>query len=196
MADVPTNPPPAKWPDTQPTEVTAEALWKRPDDGYRYELVKGKLRKMPPAGFEHGTRAMDIGWRLAQYVSENRLGRVLAAETGFRISQNPDTVRAPDVAFVRQASIDRQGMQTGYWDGAPDLAVEIISPNDTYTEVAEKVDEWLRAGCAMVWVVNPRREIVEVYRSAGGFAALGGDDVLEGGDVIAGFRCRVGDLFV
>ena len=86
-------------------------------------------------------------------------------------------------------------MQTGYWDGAPDLAVEIISPNDTYAEVAEKVDEWLRAGCAMVWVVNPRREIVEVYGPAGGFTVLHGDDVLEGGDVVAGFRCRIRDLF-
>ena len=195
MADMPINRPPAKWPDAQPTEVTAEDLWKRPDDGYRYELVKGKLRKIPPAGFEHGTRTMAIGWRLAQYVSENRLGCVLAAETGFRISQNPDTVRAPDVAFVRQASIDQQGMHTGYWDGAPDLAVEIISPSDTYAEVVEKVDEWLRAGCAMVWVVNPRREMVEVFRPAGGFTVLGGDDTLEGGDVVAGFRCRIRDLF-
>ena len=87
---------------------------------------------MPPAGFEHGTRAMDIGWRLAQYVSENRLGRVLAAETAYSESLKIQTpcVRLTSLLCAR-ASIDRQGMQTGYWDGAPDLAVEIISPNDT-----------------------------------------------------------------
>lgn len=83
------------------------------------------------------------------------------AETGFKITQNPDTVRAPDAAFVRRESIEKQGIPKGFWEGAPDLAVEVISPNDTYTEV----DEWLSAGCSLVWVVNPRRETVEVYQS-------------------------------
>lgn len=181
---------------TQHALLTAEDLWEMPDDGYRYELVKGVLRKMPPAGFEHGTRAMGIGWRLAQYVSENRLGEVLAAETGFVISQNPDTVRAPDVAFVRQSVLDRRGIPKGYWEGAPGLAVEVISPNDTYTEVAEKVDEWLNAGSAMVWVIDPQRETIAVYRSAEDFTVLSGDDTLDGGDVVEGFQCRVGDIFV
>ena len=105
-------------------------------------------------------------------------------------------MRTPDAAFVRQATIDERGISKGYWEGAPDLAVEVISPGDTYTEVAEKVDEWLNAGCAMVWVVNPRRETVEVYRSPEDMTVLRGDDILEGGDVIEGFQCYVRDLFV
>jgi Uma2 family endonuclease len=81
--------------------MTAEELLSFSDDGYRYELVKGELRKMPPAGFEHGVRGVGLTWRLAQYVETNRLGRVTAAETGFKIATDPDTVRAPDIGFVR-----------------------------------------------------------------------------------------------
>jgi len=105
-------------------------------------------------------------------------------------------VRAPDAAFVRQAAIAERGISKGYWEGAPDLAVEVIPPGDAYTEVAEKVDEWLNAGCAMVWGVNPRRETVEVYRSPEDITVLREDDILEGGDVIAGFQCYVRELFV
>ena len=184
-----------KWRSAQRALLTAEDLWELPDDGYRYELVKGVLRKMPPAGFEHGTRTMGIGWRLAQHVSENRLGHVLAAETGFVISRDPDTVRAPDAAFIRQSVLDRRGIPKGYWEGAPELAVEVISPGDAYTEVSEKVNDWLNAGCAMVWVIDSRRETISVYRSTEDVTILSGDDTLDGGDVVEGFQCRVGDIF-
>ena len=196
MAEIQQNQPKSKLSSAQPTLLAAEDLWKQPDDGFRYELVKGVMRRMPPAGFEHGIRAAKIGGRLKEHVEKHKLGYVCGAETGFKISQNPDTVRAPDAAFVRQAAIDERGISKGYWEGAPNLAVEVISPGDTYTEVAEKVDEWLNAGCAMVWVVNPRRETVEVYRSPEDITVLRGNDILEGGDVIEGFRCKVGDLFV
>lgn len=179
-----------------PTLLTAEDLWKQVDDGFRYELVKGIIRRMPPAGFEHGVRAAKIGRYLDVHVTKHKLGYVCGAETGFKISQDPDTVRAPDAAFVSQTSIDEQGIPKGYWEGAPDLAVKIISPSDTYTEVAEKVDEWLGAGSVMVWVVNPRRETVEVYRSIEDITILRGDDILDGGDVIEGFQCRVQVLFM
>lgn len=185
-----------KLPSAQQTLLTAEDLWNQTDDGYRYELVKGELRKMPPAGFEHGIRAAKIGRHLDVYVEQHQLGYVCGAETGFRISRNPDTVRAPDAAFVRQASIERQGVARGYWEGAPDLAVEVISPNDTSTEVAEKVEEWLTAGCTMVWVINPRQETVAVHRAAEDVVTLGADDILEGGDVVEGFRCRVQQIFI
>ena len=175
--------------------LTADDLAKQPNDDSRYELVKGILRKMPPAGFEHGICAAEIGSRLNVYVKTHRLGFVCGAETGFKIAQNPDTVRAPDAAFVRQASIERQGIVKGYWEGAPDLAVEVISPGDTYAEVAEKVEEWLTAGCSMVWVINPRRETVEVYRSNEDFTVLRGADTLDGGNVVQGFRCQVQDIF-
>ena len=195
MAEIQQNPSQSKLPSTQPMLLTAEDLWKQVDDGYRYELVKGVIRRMPLAGFEHGIRSAKIGARLNAYVEKHKLGYVCGAETGFKISQDPDTVRAPDAAFVCQASIDEQGISKGYWDGAPDLAVEVISPGDTYTEVAEKVDEWLTAGCAMVWVVNPRRETIEVYRSPEDITVLRKDEILDGGDVIEGFQCPVRDIF-
>ncbi len=182
--------------NVQPTLLSAEDLWKQPDDGYRYELVKGEIRRMPPTGFEHGIRTAEIGSLLNVHVKKHKLGYVCGAETGFKITYNPDTVRAPDAAFVRQAAIEEKGIPKGYWEGAPDLAVEVISPSDTYTQVAEKVDEWLNAGCAVVWVVNPRRETVEVYQSPEDITVLQGDDILDGGDVIEGFQCSVKDLFV
>ena len=175
--------------------LTADDLAKQPDDGTRYALVKGVLQKMPPAGFEHGICAAEIGSRLNVHVKTHQLGYVCGAETGFKIAQNPDTVRAPDAAFVRQASIERQGIVKGYWEGAPDLAIEVISPGDTYAEVSEKVEEWLTAGCRMVWVINPRRETVEVYRPNVDFTILHRTDTLDGGDVVEGFQCRVQDIF-
>ena len=147
MADTPLNQPTPASKALRHNLLTADDLAKQPDNGTRYELVKGVLQKMPPAGFEHGIRAAEIGSKLNVYVKTHKLGYVCGAETGFKIAQNPDTVRAPDAAFVSQASIERQGIVRGYWEGAPDLAVEVISPGDTYAEVAEKVEEWLTAGC-------------------------------------------------
>ena len=195
MADTQLNQSRSTLPAAQRNLLTADDLTKQPDDGTRYELVKGVLRKMPPAGFEHGICAAEIGSRLNVHVKTHQLGYVCGAETGFKIAQNPDTVRAPDAAFVRQASIERQGIVKGYWEGAPDLAIELISPGDTYAEVAEKVEEWLAAGCTMVWVINPRRETVEVYRSNEDFTVLRGTDTLAGGDVVEGFQCQVQDIF-
>ena len=196
MADTQLNQSRSTLPTAQQRLLTADDLAKQPDDGTRYELVKGVLRKMPPAGFEHGICAAEIGSRLNVHVRTHQLGYVCCAETGFKIAQNPDTVRAPDAAFVSQVSIERQGIVRGYWEGAPDLAVEVISPGDTYAEVAEKVEEWLAAGCTMVWIINPRRETVEVYRSNEDFAILRGTDTLDGGDVVEGFQCLVQDIFV
>ena len=196
MKEITHNQPRTELPSAQQTLLTAEDLWKQANDGYRYELVKGILRRMPLAGFEHGILSSKIGSSLDKHIKKYQLGYVCSAGTGFKISQNPDTVRAPDAAFVCQAAIDKQGTPRGYWEGAPDLAVEVISPSDTYTEVAEKVDEWLEAGCAMVWVVNPRRETVKAYRSPEDITVLRGDDILDGSDVIEGFQCQVRDLFV
>ena len=195
MANMEPNQPTPTSPATQHTLLTADDLAKQPDDGTQYELVKGVLQKTPPAGFEHGICAAEIGSRLNVHVKTHKLGYVCGAETGFKITQNPDTVRAPDAAFVSQASIEQQGIVRGYWEGAPDLAVEVISPGDTYAEVAEKVEDWLTAGCKMVWVINPRRETIEVYRPNADFIILRETDTLDGGDVVEGFQCRVQDIF-
>lgn len=196
MADTQLNQLIPTLPAAQHSILTADDLARQPDEGSRYELVRGVLQKMSPAGFEHGICAAEIGSKLNVHVKRHKLGYVCGAETGFKIAQNPDTVRAPDAAFVCQASIEQQGIIQGYWEGAPDLAVEVISPGDTYAEVAEKVEEWLTAGCAMVWVINPRWETVEVHRADEEFTVLRGTDMLDGGNVVEGFRCQVQDIFV
>ncbi len=175
--------------------LTAEDLWLLPDDGMRHELVKGELRTMPPAGFEHGAVEVKITLPLAAYVLQKNLGLVVGAETGFLITQNPDTVRGPDCAFVSQERVDSLGVPKKYFPGPPDLAVEVVSPSDTVDGVEEKVEEWLSAGTRLVWVLHPRRRRVTVYRPNQKPVILTADDNLEGQDVVDGFSVRVGDLF-
>ena len=166
-----------------------------PADDFRYELVRGELRRMSPAGNKHGRIAMKVATPLDTHVSANKLGAVYAAETGFLISSHPDTVRAPDVAFVSQRRLDEAGDVEGYWPGAPDLVVEVISPGDKYTEVEEKVLEWLESGALMVVVVNPRKRAVTVYRSLTDIVVLTGDDTLDGGNVVPSWTMAVADIF-
>ena len=175
--------------------VTADDLLCMPDDGYRYELWGGYLIKMPPAGYTHGVSAMRIGARLALHVDRYGLGQVSTAETGFRLASDPDTVRAPDAAFVVQARIDAAGEVQGYWTGAPDLAVEVVSPNDAYTEVESKALQWLDAGARAVVVVDPRRQSVTVYRSRSDIVILTGEEVLEVQDVVPGWTLPLRELF-
>lgn len=176
-------------------EVTAKELLRMPDDGFRYELVRGELRRMTPAGSVHGRIAMNFGTALNNHVKAHDLGTVYAAETGFRLTDDPDTVRAPDVAFVSRGRIEAVGEVEGYWPGAPDLAVEVISPADSHVEVEEKVFDWLEAGTSMVLTINPRRRSVTVYRSLADITILTEKDVLDGGEVVPGFRLAVREVF-
>ena len=176
--------------------ITAEDLLRMPDDGFCYELVRGELRKMAAAGHQHGRISINITTPLDQHVRTHDLGTVYAAETGFKLASDPDTVRAPDVAFIRRERVAEVGDTRGYWPGAPDLAVEVISPGDTYTEVQEKILEWLDAGTRMVIVVNPRRRAVTVYRSLADISILTENDTLDGGDVVPGWSMPVRDVFV
>jgi Uma2 family endonuclease len=175
--------------------VTADELLAMPDDGYRHELVKGELIRMAPAGFQHGEVAMNIGAPLHEYVKSHDLGRVYAAETGFILARDPDTVRAPDAAFIRQERVEKAGRAKGYWIGAPDLAVEVVSPGDTVSEVEEKVTEWLAAGTEVVWVVSPKLRTVTVYRSLTDIVTLTEKDTLDGGAVVPGFQIDVAKIF-
>lgn len=176
-------------------QVTANELLHMPDDGFRYELVRGELRRMTPAGSEHGRIAVRITWRLARHVEENRLGTVYAAETGFRLATDPDTVRAPDAAFVSRDRAEAVGDVEGFWPEAPQLAVEVISPGDSYADVEEKVFDWLDAGTKMVVVINPRQRSATVYRSPTDITALAETGVLDGGDVVPGFELAVREIF-
>ncbi len=174
--------------------MTAEELARLPDDGRRHELIAGELRTMVPSGAEHGEIALGFGADLRQYVRAHRLGRVFGAETGFLLSTNPDTVRAPDVAFVSRERAEAVGRVTGYWPGAPDLAIEVVSPNDLYTEVEEKVATWLEHGTRMVIVLNPRRRTVAIHRSSTQVRHLTVADTLDGEDVVPGWTLPVRDL--
>ena len=124
------------------------------------------------------------------------MGVVYAAETGFKLASNPDVVRAPDVAFIRRDRVEEVGDVEGYWPGAPDPAVEVISPSDTYAEVQEKVFDWLEAGTKMVILVMPRKRAVTVYRSLTDIVMLTEHDLLDGGDVVPGWKLSVRELFV
>ena len=175
--------------------MTADELFRWPDDGYRYELVKGELRTMTPAGFDHGAIVMNLAGPLSAHVRLNGLGVVCGAETGFRLASDPDTVRAPDIAFVRRDRIPASGRPVGFWPGAPDVAVEVLSPSDTVFAVDEKVAAWLAAGAAAVWVVNPQRRTVTIHRAAGAPRTLSERDTLDGEDIVPGFRLSVTHVF-
>jgi len=175
--------------------MTADELLSMPDDGFRYELVKGELRKTAPAGHEHGRVAINFTWRLAQHVETNNLGVVYAAETGFKLAANPDTVRAPDVGFVSRNRLEEIKSSQGFYPGAPDLAVEVVSPGDTYTEVQEKAIDWLAAGTRLVLALNPRKRTVTAYRSLNDIVILNDDATLDLDDVVPGFKIAVKDIF-
>ena len=152
---------------------------------------------MSPAGNKHGHYAVNITLPLGGYVKENKLGRVYAAGTGFGLATNPDTVRAADVAFVSQARLDEIGDMEGFLPCAPDVVIEVNSPDETYAEVEEKVMEWLEAGSRMVIVVNPRprKRIVTVYRSLNEITVLTENDYITGGDVVPGWNMPVRDIY-
>lgn len=173
--------------------TTAEQLLYAPDLG-RCELVQGELIMMSPGGSEHGAIIVRISGPLWTHVHQNALGIVFGAETGFQIARDPDTVRAPDVAFVRAERLEA-GIPRGFFQGAPDLAVEVLSPGDRTGEVLAKTGDWLGAGCRMVWVVDPETRTVTVYRSLNDIRVLGAAEQLDGQDVAEGFRLPVGEIF-
>jgi Uma2 family endonuclease len=177
-------------------KTTAEQLFGMPDDGFRHELIKGELKTMAPAGFDHGVIIMNLAVPLGQYVKANNLGVVLGAETGFKIETDPDTVRAPDIAFVRRDRIPPTGRPAEFWPGAPDLAVEVLSPGDTVYEVEERIADWLSAGTSAVWVINPKRHTAHIHRSQAQTQTLTEKDTLDGQDVVPGFRLSVAEVFI
>lgn len=160
----------------------------------RTELVRGVLVVREKAGFRHGAVTMRLAKGIADQVDARGLGLVLAADTGFKLATDPDTVRAPDIAFIRRDRLpDPEPL--GYLDLAPDLAVEVLSPGDRPGEVLAKVADWLDAGTRLVWVVDPTRRLVRVYRADGSQSVVAENDVLDGEDVLPGFACRLSAIW-
>ena len=175
--------------------ITADELLLMPDDGYKYELVEGRLRKTTPAGSLHGVVGMRLAIALGAYLDDHHLGVLFAADTGFKLATNPDTVRAPDIAFVARERIPAAGIPTAYWPGAPDLAVEVLSPTDVRSEIDEKIDEYLRSGVRLVWFVNPFERRVTVHRRGKRPLVLEERDAVDGDDVLPGFSYPLVRLF-
>jgi Uma2 family endonuclease len=173
--------------------VTAEELEKFPDDDYRYELVEGRVIRMSPVGFQHGRIVMDFGAKLNIHARTHNLGAVLT-EVGFTLRSSPDTVRAPDIAFIKQDRIPSVDPR-GFWKGPPDLAVEVLSPDDRPMEVRTKVAEYLTYSVPLVVVLDPDRKTVSVFRHGVQPVTLGSDDELDLDEVVRGFRCRVREIF-
>jgi Uma2 family endonuclease len=175
--------------------LTAEQLWRMPDDGMRRELVRGRLRVMTPSGAEHGRVAMRVGRLLAGYVDQHDLGVAFAAETGFVLAHDPDTVRAPDAAFVSKERADEVGRTARFWPGAPDFAAEVVSPDDSFREVEEKALAWLHAATKIVLVLDPARQTATLYRGKGEARVHQGEDTIDLSDAVPGWRVVVSELF-
>jgi Uma2 family endonuclease len=181
---------------TQRHAVTAdELLLYRGDPAKRYELVDGELIEMSAPGGEHGETAFNAGRLIGNFVAPSKLGVVYAAETGFRLRQSPDHVRAPDVAFVRRDRLPEGKSPRGYLPLAPDFVVEVVSPGDTAHEVQDRVDEWLQAGTLIVWVVYSSPKSVYIFRGLDRIERRSGDEELDAEPVLPGFRCKVSGLF-
>ena len=196
VPDQPSVPDPTRYIDdmTAPALLTADDLVRLQPPDKRTELVRGRMIVREPAGFRHGDVAMTISLLIGPFVKKHGLGRTFAAETGFKLFTNPDTVRAPDVAFVSHERIP-DPIPRGFAPFAPDLAVEVLSPDDRPGEVLEKVADWLKAGTRLVWVIDPDRRSARVYREDGTISNLTDADALDGDDVLPGFTCTVGELF-
>lgn len=175
--------------------MTADELFEMDKDEYKYELIQGRLVRMPPAGFEHSSiGAMVIG-HLVNHVAGNQLGRVFSADFGVVFSRDPDTVRVPDAAFIRQERLAGQTDRKRFSEVIPDLAVEVISPSDSLSQVMEKALFYIESGVRLVWVIDPDGRKVIVYTPNSLPRVLNEQDELNGGDVLPDFRLAVSEIF-
>jgi Uma2 family endonuclease len=177
-----------------PRTLTAEEFWHLPGTGKRRELICGEVVETMPPGGRHGAVALRLSAQLLAWADRGAHGYV-AVESGFILRRNPDTVRGPDVSFVRAERIPDTGIPEAFWELAPDLAVEVVSPGESADEVREKVRDYPTAGTALVWVVYPRtREVIE-YTPDGLARTYGQDDSLASSDILPGCTCEVAELF-
>ena len=172
--------------------ITAEQFFEGRND--HCELIEGEVVQMAPGGIDHGSIHRKISNAVGNFVDERQLGWVVGAETGFIVARNPDTVLAPDVAFI---PLERAPLESypGFFKGAPDLVVEVVSPNDRASEVATKVDRWIGAGAKSVWVVDPPNKRLDAYRADGSVQRFKSTDVVENDPGLPGFSLSLERLF-
>lgn len=164
--------------------------------GKRAELWRGEVRETMPAGFRHGKIALHIGAAIHEFVRRHQLGVAFAAETGF-VVRTPagESVLAPDVAFLRKERLPETDLPSGFCPIVPDLVVEVVSPNETESAVREKAQEWLSGGVQVVWIVDPQRRVVEVWRADGQVQVLSENEVLDGAPVLTGLKIPLKEVF-
>jgi Uma2 family endonuclease len=175
--------------------VSAEEFFSLGIRDSRTELVQGEVVQMSPAGGEHGVVAMRIGARLLHFVEAEALGVVCAAETGFLVSRDPDTVRAPDAAFISRERLGSAPLPKKFWPFAPDLAVEVVSPSDTAESIQERIRDWLAGGARRVWLVYPGTRTVHVHSTPTDVKIFQSGEILADGDLLPGFGCPIAALF-
>lgn len=179
---------------TSPQIVTADELMRLSSDGGRYELVRGELKILSFASSEQGVVTAALTTLVGLFVRQHVLGATCVAG-GFQLEHDPDTVLAPDIAFIERKRFEAAGLTGKFWQGPPDLAVEVKSPGDRAGEVSAKAQSWLAHGTRQVWIVDPQKRTVTVYHRDGRIVALSETDTLEGGDVVPGFACPIRKIF-
>jgi Uma2 family endonuclease len=175
--------------------LTAEEFEQLPDNGKRYELIDGELREMAPTVSWHGEVETNLTTLLHTHTRAHGLGRVSCGEVLYIVRRNPDRVRAADIAFIRQERVPSLEARRHIMEVIPDLVVEILSTHDTVAEISDRVDDWMGAGVQMLWIVDPFRRTVTIYRPGRDPVLLGEHGTLEGDPVVPGFRCSVAEIF-
>ena len=181
--------------DTPPKLLTADDLLELSSDGFYGELIRGVLCESIPPGVDHAQIAAEFCGELRNFVKPRRLGRVLAGDPGVKVERDPDTVRAPDVAFISASRLPLAQRNPVYSEVMPELVVEVKSPSDGRWAVYDKAQMWLRHGVLLVWVVYPEDRTVEAHHANQGVVLYREDDELDGMDVLPGFTCAVRPLF-
>lgn len=174
--------------------ITGDELARMPDPG-PCELIDGRIVPMTPTGGEHAWIETNVAVVLREFVSRRELGRVLVGEVGIFTRRNPDRVRGADVLFISNEQCARWSNKSGFLDVAPELVVEILSPNDTAMDVTEKLREYFAIGVKLVWVLDPRARAVYAYRGVADVRLFQQTDRLPGDDVLPGFEVLVAALF-
>jgi Uma2 family endonuclease len=179
------------------TKMTAQDLWRLGEGDVRRELVNGEVIEMIPVGGTHGRVTLRLARRMADHVERQGGGEVLVGDVGFvlQLPADPERVRAPDIAFVSQQRLPEGRLPEGFLGGAPDLAVEVLSPTDNPVEVQQKVRDYLEAGSRLAWVVAPQAKTVTVYRANGSAQLLREHESLDGEDVLPGLTIDLAEIF-